>query len=536
MAKNDKDNYSGPDLENSEYTPAEVIFLPSAVPSQTIAVKGTGGEEPIVVIPPLKSIRFRLWIAFIIMTVFMLAILWVYELVYYSVIHISIEESAIFGMGNEITEFMVKDPDLNNNLDSQPFRKYIENMAKANRINIIVLDDADNVVYYALVGSGAVPKGLTPTIKALYEEKVEEFDAGYVFNTTRDTSIEYIVAYGQKKVLGTRTLKLFVSSEVSPLVATRNNIMSQLLIICGVLLIIGVVVAYVGSGFAAKPMRELTIRVGEKSRGKIDEMLPTNTPLAEINELSAAFNDALAKAESNNRFRRDLLANVSHDMKTPLTMIRAYAEMIRDITGGNMEKSAKNASIIISETDRMSSLISEVIELAQLESGAFELHPAIFNLSDLIQETIGHFSIIEDAKGYLIESEISQDVFVMADSERIARVLYNLIGNAMNYTGEDKKIFIRCRKMDDGKVIVSVIDTGKGMTQQELYDVWGKYYRLVQDKRKVLGSGLGLSIVKSILELHNVRYGVRSIKGKGSNFWFELPCVDEKDLPGDDEA
>jgi signal transduction histidine kinase len=74
------------------------------------------------------------------------------------------------------------------------------------------------------------------------------------------------------------------------------------------------------------------------------------------------------------------------------------------------------------------------------------------------------------------------------------------------------------------------------MTQQELYDVWGKYYRLVQDKRKVLGSGLGLSIVKSILELHNVRYGVRSIKGKGSNFWFELPCVDEKDLPGDDEA
>lgn len=518
--------------DNPEENVSEIVFSPSTIQTESDKPqrKGKKRDDPIIVIPKLKSIRFRLWTIFTIMTFFTIAIMWVYELIYYSIISINIEESTIARIGNEIVEVMKEDRNIGSGAGfSDAFNDYIAEQTLKNRVTVVIFDEANNIRYSSVFGTGTIPRALTTEIKQAYYNEVSKKDTAYVFNTNQASFTEQLVIYGYWTVLGGQNHYVYVSTEISPIYSARNSFSSQMLVVSVVLFIIAVAVAYVGSGSAARPMRELTMRVGERTKGKKEDPLPTDTDLAEINELSAAFNDAIERAERNNKFRRELLANVSHDMKTPLTMIRAYAEMIRDITGGNQEKSAKNASIIISETDRMSTLISEVIELSKLESGVFEMHPAIFDLSSVIKETVGHFSIMEDAKGYNIETDIVDQAFVFADSERIERVLYNLIGNAMNYTGPDKLIRIKCRKTAN-VACVDIIDTGKGMTEEEMAEVWGKYYRLIQDKRKVLGSGLGLSIVKSILELHNVRYGVKSIKGKGSDFWFELPLVDPDKL------
>ena len=130
--------------------------------------------------------------------------------------------------------------------------------------------------------------------------------------------------------------------------------------------------------------------------------------------------------------------------------------------------------------------------------------------------------------GYQIHFESDQEVSVQADEMKISQVLYNLINNAINYTGPDKSVTVR-QTVDDGWVKIEVIDTGEGIPTDKLPYVWERYYKLDKThKRAAVGTGLGLSIVKNVLELHQARYGVNSTVGQGSIFWFALPVVPQE--------
>lgn len=479
--------------------------------------------------PRFHSIRFNLWLTFVSMTVVMLLIMWVYELIFYSTIYVSLQENEMLTSGNE---FAVRYVELAG--DEEATEALITEYAADHDVTVVVFRmDAfgeTDVLYSVSNSTGLEASGITGALLDYYLDALagdENYNRGVVTNTSRMEGVSsQMVIYGLKTVLDGDTQYIYMSMPMASFGLAQNTLVGQLAVISVVCLTIGVVVSYFGSGWAARPMRELTVKVINDSRGGKHVPLDTHTKLAEVNELSAAFNKAFDDVERNNRFRRDLLANVSHDMKTPLTMIRAYSEMIRDISGGNKEKCAKQAQVIIDETTRLTALINEVIELSKLEAGVLELHPGVFDISEKLQETVGRFKIMEEAKGYSFAADLQPDLLVRADGERIDRVVYNLIGNAMNYTGEDKTVRVVCRREGD-VARVDVIDSGKGMTQEELSTVWDKYYRLAQDKRRVVGSGLGLSIVKSILDLHGVTYGVESEKGKGSDFWFTLPLVED---------
>ncbi|MBQ7227262.1 MAG: HAMP domain-containing histidine kinase [Clostridia bacterium] len=476
-------------------------------------------------IPRFRSIRFNLWLTFVFMTIAMLAIMWLYELVFYSTLYVSFQENEMMESGNEFARGYVS----YSIEDSDKLDGYIEDYATENGVNIVVftLDDEGNsiVKYGATPNVGAVPGGLEGELLEYYLGKLSEPNESFVSNTTNiDSVTSEMVIYGFRTLIDREDIYLYMSTSLPSFGQARSTLVGQLAVITAVCLVISVFVAYMGSGFAARPMRELTVKVIGNSREGKREPLETNTPLAEINELSTAFNKAFDDVENNNRFRRDLLANVSHDMKTPLTMIRAYSEMIRDISGGNKEKATRHAQVIIDETNRLTSLINEVVELSKLESGVMNITPHEVDLSEKLNATVDKFRIMEETKGYTFESEIEDGLEVVADGDRIDRVVYNLIGNAMNYTGEDKTVRVRAYRKDQ-LARVEILDSGKGMTKEEMEAVWDKYYRLAQDKRRVVGSGLGLSIVKSILDLHQVNYGVASEKGNGSNFWFELPLL-----------
>ncbi len=478
--------------------------------------------------PRFRSIRFNLWLTFVFMTVAMLAIMWIYELIFYSTLYVYFQENEIAAAGQRLSEgyidYSLKNPNAIGN--------YIDNFATEEGVDVVVFtlnDVGDATVRYAATpNAGVTVGGLDSALLDYYLGRLTGYNEGFVTNTLNAEGIAAdIVVYGFCTVIDREEIFIYVSSALPSFGQARNTLVGQLAVITALCLVISVFVAYFGSGIAARPMRELTVRVMHDSRGKRRAPLATNTKLSEINELSAAFNKAFDDVESNNRFRRDLLANVSHDMKTPLTMIRAYSEMIRDISGGNKEKCAKQAQIIIDETDRLTSLITEVIELSKLEAGVLELHQSAVDIAAKLRATVHNFGIMEETKGYVFKTDIARRLLVRADGDRIDRVIYNLLGNAMNYTGEDKTVTVRCRAVGQS-ARVEVIDSGKGMTEEELSTVWDKYYRLLQDKRRVVGSGLGLSIVKSILDLHGATYGVASEKGKGSNFWFELPLAEKE--------
>ena len=220
--------------------------------------------------------------------------------------------------------------------------------------------------------------------------------------------------------------------------------------------------------------------------------------------------------------RRDLMANVSHDLKTPLTMIKAYAEMIRDISYKDQDKMNEHLSIIVDETDRLTVLVNDILDLSRMQSNADSLSIEKFDLADDIKTIVNRYQIIKETEKYIINLDMPNSIMIKADKKKLNQVIYNLINNAINYTGDDKTVTVRVTKHKK-YYLVEISDTGKGIKESEIPYIWNKYYKNDKNhQRNVVSTGLGLSIVKEILELHDYEYGVKSVLKKGTTFYFKI--------------
>lgn len=200
-------------------------------------------------------------------------------------------------------------------------------------------------------------------------------------------------------------------------------------------------------------------------------------------------------------------------------MITGYGEVMRDLPG---ENTPENIQIIIDEATRLSTLVNDLLDLSKLQSGALQAQKQVFNLTDSVRAILERYSKLVEQEGFDITFESKEEVFINADELRISQVIYNLVNNAVNHAGEDKTVIIT-QTVRDKLVRIEVTDHGEGIPADKLPYIWERYYKVDREhKRGVIGSGLGLSIVKSILDAHKAHYGVRSTQGKGSTFWFEI--------------
>lgn len=288
-----------------------------------------------------------------------------------------------------------------------------------------------------------------------------------------------------------------------------------------------VVLAFAVSGVVSllitRPVTDVTEQAKELARGHYDLNLRKDYFCSELSDLSEALDHARSEISKADVVQKELIANVSHDFKTPLTMIKAYASMIREISGDDKEKRDAHAKIIIDECDRLTVLVGDLLDLSKLRAGVGSDMGTVFNLSEVVYNIAARFEYLCDTEGYTIETEVEDEQYTFACRERIEQVLYNLIGNAVNYTGADKRVRVRLFKKGHGTRF-EVIDTGKGIPPEEIDTIWDRYYRSASShKRPVSGSGLGLSIVKNILLRQDCPFGVVSERGKGSCFWVEFP-------------
>ncbi|MGN1109010.1 MAG: sensor histidine kinase, partial [Oscillospiraceae bacterium] len=246
-----------------------------------------------------------------------------------------------------------------------------------------------------------------------------------------------------------------------------------------------------------------------------------------IKQLASTLEDASKEIAKSDDLRRELMANISHDLRTPLTMIKAYAEMIRDLSGDNPEKRERHLKVIIDETDRLSSLVNDILDLSKLQAGVTEMNMSVFNISEELSGVISRFDILRDNDGIIIKLEAEDGIVISADITKLEQVIFNLINNAVTYTGDDNTVVVRLFRKQPGLVRFEVIDHGDGIAPENLPYIWDRYYRVSErnktHKRAKLGSGIGLSIVKSVLEQHGFAYGADSTVGQGSTFWFEAP-------------
>ena len=290
-----------------------------------------------------------------------------------------------------------------------------------------------------------------------------------------------------------------------------------LVIVTAILLATGLV-GYSMAKSISDPIIETNEAARELGRGRYTRP-PHSGGYREIAQLNDTLVQTAADLRRVEDLQRELIANISHDLRTPLTMIEGYAEAMRDIPE---EITPENMQVIIDETERLSGMVNEVLDFSRLRTGSLELMKTDFNLTDLIRRSMERISRMTAAQGYTVTFEAAEDVIVHADSGRISQVVYNLAGNAMTYTGEDKTVHVR-QEIKNGTVRISVQDSGDGIAPEELPWIWDRYYRSRENhKRAVIGSGLGLNICRGILESHEAAYGVENAPEGGTVFWFEL--------------
>jgi signal transduction histidine kinase len=247
----------------------------------------------------------------------------------------------------------------------------------------------------------------------------------------------------------------------------------------------------------------------------------------EIRDLADSLNKASYEIAKTENLRKELLANVSHDLKTPLTMIKAYAEMIRDLSGDIPEKRTKHVRVIVDEADRLNGLVTDMLDLSKIQSGVAAKELSLFDFSFHLGEILERFGYLVREQKISVLPEIEDDILIKADLTKIEQVVYNLVNNAVNYTGDDGKVTVKLFRKRENIGRFEVIDSGSGIAEDELPYIWERYYKAAKSqnhKRTTVGTGLGLSIVKGIMKIHSFGYGVDSVIGKGSTFWFEFPC------------
>ena len=329
-----------------------------------------------------------------------------------------------------------------------------------------------------------------------------------------------MLLYGKRIRTKLANYYLILNTPLEPVESYIDFILNQYIYIAVIVIVISVILAYFLARRISRPIIRMKDEANKLAQGDYDVHFETQS-FSEINDLATTLDDATEKLSKVNDLRKDLVANVSHDIKTPLTMIRAYAEMIKDISGDDPLKRNEHLDVILQETEYLDKLVGDMSQLSKLQSGVIEVNKANFDLKNCTNNVVLLLSSVIKEKNVRLILDLD-DSTVYADEIKLSQVIYNFLSNALKYSNDDTKITIRIRD-DEEKVRLEVSDQGNGISEEALPYIWDRYYKVDKNfNRSVNSTGLGLAIAKAILEAHKARYGVESQLGKGSTFWFEL--------------
>ena len=470
------------------------------------------------------SIGFKLFLYFTLLAAAILCILWLLQTVFLQGLYEGMMTRELERVADELAAAR----------EASDFEGQLDRAALSNSILVYVID-ANGVVTYSTdehmsarrgerMGMGTnIGRGRGMMMFALpsdYADFIEKLNQSVDGRVTYTLGSE--TSDAKTLVLGVRLddAVLYISTPLDPLNVTIGILRNQLLYVSIVALLMGLVVAFLIARRFTRPVTAITKQAEALAQGKFPESFDKGF-CSELDKLSDTLTYASRELGKVEGLRRDLIANVSHDLRTPLTMIKAYAELIRDISGDNKIKREAHLAVIASEADRLTELVNDILALSQVQSGGMALNVKEMDVSSAVERVMSRFEPLFSREGYHFHAEIEPGQTGRADERRIDQVLYNLIGNAMNYIGSDGTVYVLVKGLE-GAVRVEISDHGEGIAGEDLPRIWERYYKAQNHVRVKAGTGLGLSIVKGILELHGAKYGVKSQKGEGSTFWFEL--------------
>ncbi len=489
----------------------------------------------------LSSIRWKLMLFAIILCIVVILLVWVMNVqllvpMYNNSIESSLESTAQKYMSLIVEHGDIQDESTDNGINAQFFEQINLVASQDNDLAGKCLDISDssgnNILHMHQFAGNCI---LHPVQKNMFG------DSGYInWNTQSTVAMRKIVLengdaaftlnqeYHDQRVTAKNIngeYTLFVSTDLDRIDQAAQIIQMQMPMIAVVVLLIGIAGAVLFSRRFSKPILEISNAAKIVAAGDYNVRIKSKGN-DEIAVLANDFNTMAHEISRSSQLQKDLMANISHDLRTPLTLIKGYAETLRDLTGDNKEKRNEQLNIIVDETDRLSGIVNGVMELSKISSGTRLPEKMNFNIAQLCEEVALLYEDVCEKNGYKLIIDAPVECEVFADPEQLSRVIHNFMSNALHHIGNDNVLKISCLPQDDKSVKIEVTDHGQGIAPEDLPHIFDRYYRARESSGKQ-GAGLGLSISKAILQNHNLRYGVHSKLGQGSTFWFSINLVNK---------
>lgn len=455
---------------------------------------------------------FRIWFYFLALTGLMLLFMWMLQITFIGPYYEKNRAETTQLKAQEIQRLLMV-----NNVQ-QVESEFINILASENLCGGLYTANGSSIIVSDVNSNNCQIKHLSKSAINEYITLVSEANSkDFSLRFTSEVFEQGLYFYGKEVDFLNDKYYLMLNSPIELLDSTVYVLKRQFGFLVGSVLSIATFIAFLLSKKLSMPLSKMTRDAKRLAQGDYSVKFDSSE-YTEVDTLSDTLNFATQEFRKTNDLRRDLVANVSHDIKTPLTMIKAYAEMIQDISGDNEAMREEHLSVILDEVNHLERLVNDMLTLSKYESEVFVINETEFDLEDHIRSTINLFQF--DNIEFIID--IDDTYKVIADEIKMGQVLYNFVNNATKFVGDDNKVIINVKKVKSKEVLVSVIDHGKGIPEEQIESIWDRYYKIDKHFQRIQGTGLGLSIVKAICEANGSQFGVDSIENEETTFFYTL--------------
>ncbi|MDR3572950.1 MAG: HAMP domain-containing sensor histidine kinase [Anaerolineaceae bacterium] len=308
----------------------------------------------------------------------------------------------------------------------------------------------------------------------------------------------------------------------------RDDVFTPFIRAGAVVLLVAFLVSLAMSRWITRPLDGIAKAARSVAKGDYQPIPPTGPD--EVKQLAQAFNEMVHRVQSSQKSQQDLIANVSHELKTPLTSIQGFAQAILDGTAQTPEALQQAAGVIYNESGRMNRLVMDLLTLARLEGGTADLHHEPVNMEALLRRVVEKFVPQAQQAQLNLQINLSPMPLIVGDGDRLAQVFTNLVDNAIKFTPPGGLVTINS-SASDGSLTVKVADTGSGIPSEDQQRIFERFYQADKSRRggSGRGIGLGLPIARQIILSHGGDIRVESSPSKGSTFIVKLPVIRSTD-------
>ncbi|MET3091066.1 sensor histidine kinase [Enterococcus casseliflavus] len=467
-----------------------------------------------------SKLLVRLWSANMLLVIIGIAFLWTVQILLFEPNYINVTKESLLETVQETAaaiEEMAVDPD---DLPEEPLLFLSKTI-----VGTLFLVDEDGEILAAFNnGQQLNIDGLSNEYNWLLSHAPTVLD-GESLSAVEDFEKSSVILIGVPTTLFQRPAALLLSNTITQIEALQSLNRQQLFLFTIILTIFASTISFFLAQHFIRPIKTIKEAIIRLTNGELYSV-PKLKRSDELGTLSESVADLSTELQRVDVLRKEVIANVSHELRSPLALITGYGEMVRDVSGNDERLRKEHMDLIISEAHRMSAMVDDIMDFSIMQAGYTQLKNEIWNTYEVVS------SIVAYARGIANQYDITVDFEAdrtngnaLFDRIKMEQVLRNLINNGINHTPKNERLLIKLTNTSAGTK-VAIINPGKDIPPEQLELIWERYQRVQHQAGHKEGTGIGLAIVKTILTSHAFEYGAESKNGV-TCFWFVVPRLED---------